>query len=113
MLTDTLTLQLKSNKAEERDVPLKANSHLLVQYQQSLGKEQQAVLSRWRAGEFHAGDERATAAERLPDACNARADVCPVPHSHTFSKLSRDLEAEAEYEEEMETADSDEQESDE
>ena len=53
----------KDDDEDVRPIPLQPHSDLFAAYQRSLTADQQAVLARWAAGDFQAGDGLITAAD--------------------------------------------------
>ena len=62
-------------------VSLRPHPSLIAAYQQSLSAEQQAVLARWARGDFHAGDDKQTAAEGVLEPDELRL-ITPAGHRH-------------------------------
>ena len=78
-LNDTLNNTWTGPPLRLRTIP-----GLFAAYQRSLSAGHQAVLDRWAAGDFRAGDGRLTAAE-TPVLTHEHWPVCP--HSHKFSRI--------------------------
>ena len=94
-------------------IPLQPHSDLFAAYQRSLTADQQAVLARWAAGDFQAGDGLITAAESPSEQCDdaalpAAERRCAHPHRLSSVEISRvanyDKTSEAEEEEVAEEA---------
>ena len=84
-------------------VMLRPQSRLLTAFQRSLTAAHQAVLARWAAGDFQAGDEKLTAAESPlethPAEEGADTQFCPHPHLLYTRHVEREETAEENKEE--------------